>query len=177
MFLHFSQNFCHQLKFKNSIGRRGGTCTHVYTNHYSFCQKIVSINFTHSQNCFNKTFCTNLQTMTPSESCWLLLLSTTSSSNHDPKSYQTVGSHWLSPTAILRRMHPIPSELGSQAAKGPVSTGVGDRPGSPLGAVGFLYLHFLLTEKCSLYCRKCVCCRQKVYSPTGIRTPVFRVKT
>ena len=37
----------------------------------------------------------------------------------------------LSPTAILRRIYPIPSELGSQAAKGPVSTGVGDRPGSP----------------------------------------------
>ena len=37
----------------------------------------------------------------------------------------------ISPTAILRRIHPIPSELGSQAAKGPVSTGVGDRPGSP----------------------------------------------
>jgi hypothetical protein len=39
--------------------------------------------------------------------------------------------NWFSPTAILRRIHPIPSELGSQAAKGPVSTGVGDRPGSP----------------------------------------------
>ena len=37
----------------------------------------------------------------------------------------------LSPTIMLRRTYPIPSELGSQAAKGPVSTGVGDRPGSP----------------------------------------------
>ena len=37
----------------------------------------------------------------------------------------------LSPTAILRRTYPIPSELGSQAAKGPVSTGMGDRSGSP----------------------------------------------
>ena len=40
------------------------------------------------------------------------------------------GDH-LSPTAILHRTYPIPSELGSQAVKGPVSTGVGDRPGSP----------------------------------------------
>ena len=41
------------------------------------------------------------------------------------------GLEEMLPTAILRRIHPIPSELGSQAAKGPVSTGVGDRPGSP----------------------------------------------
>ena len=52
--------------------------------------------------------------------------------------FSTMCGCWLSPTAILRRTYPIPSELGSQAAKGPVSTGVGDRPGSPQGAVGFL---------------------------------------
>ena len=37
----------------------------------------------------------------------------------------------LLPTAILRRIYPIPSELGSQATQGPDSTGVGDRLGSP----------------------------------------------
>ena len=49
---------------------------------------------------------------------------------------------WSAPTghlsaAILRRTNRIPSELRSQTAQGPDSTGVGDRPGSPLGAAGF----------------------------------------
>ena len=44
----------------------------------------------------------------------------------------------LSPTAIPSGIHPIPSELGSQACEGPASTVVGDRAGKPSGAVGFL---------------------------------------
>ena len=42
----------------------------------------------------------------------------------------------LSPTATLGQTYPIPFELGSQLAQGPASTGVGDRLGSPPGAVG-----------------------------------------
>ena len=43
----------------------------------------------------------------------------------------------LSPSAIPRRMHRISSELRSSAAQGPVSTGVGGRPGRPQGAASF----------------------------------------
>ena len=46
---------------------------------------------------------------------------------------------YLSPAAILQRIHPIPSELGSEPLQGPGSTGVGDRLGSPSGAAGFLF--------------------------------------
>jgi hypothetical protein len=48
-------------------------------------------------------------------------------------------------TAIPCRMHRISFDLRSEAAQGPVSTGVGDRPGSPQGACCQLLLaHFSL---------------------------------
>ena len=43
-------------------------------------------------------------------------------------------------TAIPCRMHRISFDLRSEAAQGPVSTGVGDCPGRPQGAVSFLFV-------------------------------------
>ena len=68
----------------------------------------------------------------------------------------------LLPTAILWWIYPIPSELGSHASQGPVSTGVGDRLGSPSGAVGFLCVPLHSAFACGktkhkVNCSKIIC--------------------
>ena len=65
--------------------------------------------------------------------------------------------------AILHRTNRIPSELRSQTVQGPDSTGVGDRPGSPLGAAGFFILF--------------LCVHSQQLTPPLLRTIVHQRRT
>ena len=51
--------------------------------------------------------------------------------------------HRLSPTAILRRIHPIPSELGSLSGERSGQYWGGGPPGKPLGCC-WLFCHYLI---------------------------------